>query len=153
MVSRIPSRGWSLESLLDEEHWGVSQGPFLFGQRKSPHPPHSSSLSSPDLPLQKMNIKKTTVNGIFISFPRPEGTFQSYHGRRNETIWGKNWGKYCHGFYKKHHHKNLFLLCDVWWQNPLCGNDVVLLGGYFMLLLPCPEIARELWQKLRSNGV
>lgn len=35
----------------------------------------------------------------------------------------------------------------------LCGNDVVLLGGYFMLLLPCPEIARELWQKLRSNGV
>lgn len=55
-------------------------------------------------------------------------------------------GKYCHGFYKhekKCEYRNLVLVCDVWWQNPLCGNHVVLFSVYFVLhmLLLCPETA------------
>lgn len=95
------------QSLLDEKGWGVSLWP-----EKSPHPPHSSSLSSAWQILYGKWIWKNTVCGICISFILfhfldQKAPFSPTMEEETKQFGERTRGKYCHGFYKKHQKKNV----------------------------------------------
>ncbi|XP_064241185.1 spermatogenesis-associated protein 16 [Passer domesticus] len=72
--------------------------------------------------------QKNLERSVTRKLPIFSGQKASFSPTMEEEIkqFGERTGeKYCHGFYRKHHYKNFFLMCDVWWQNPLWQAQLV----------------------------
>lgn len=128
-------------------------GEFLFGHRSLPILLTAPVYPQPDRSSTENEYEKTQSMVFLFNFLDQKAPFSPTMEEETKQFGERTRGKYCHGFYKKHQKKNVNIKtsfwCVVWWQNPLCGNHVVLFSGYFVLhmLLPCPELHQELRPK------